>query len=91
MMEGVNSSMMYLIYYKNFCKCHNVPPLSTIRNERVRVSDEVSKFVQVVCNKLTTFKTEEEEQGSPTLCTLTDLHSSFQNLHRNLYVLSHFC
>jgi hypothetical protein len=23
MMEGVNSAMMY---YKNFCKCHNVPP-----------------------------------------------------------------
>jgi hypothetical protein len=24
MMEGVNSAM---IYYKNFCKCHNGPPL----------------------------------------------------------------
>jgi hypothetical protein len=24
-MEGLNSSMMYLIYCKNFCKCHNVP------------------------------------------------------------------
>jgi hypothetical protein len=23
-MEGVNSSMIYLIYCKNFCKCHNV-------------------------------------------------------------------
>jgi hypothetical protein len=21
--------MIYLIYSKNFCKCHNVPPLST--------------------------------------------------------------
>jgi hypothetical protein len=28
-MEGINSSMIYLIYCKNFCKCHNVPPLST--------------------------------------------------------------
>jgi hypothetical protein len=27
MMEGANSSM---IYCKNFCKCHNVPPPSTI-------------------------------------------------------------
>jgi hypothetical protein len=27
-MEGVNSSMIYLIYYKNFHKCHNVPPPS---------------------------------------------------------------
>jgi hypothetical protein len=25
MMEGVNSVMIYLIYCKNFCKCHNVP------------------------------------------------------------------
>jgi hypothetical protein len=24
MIEGVNSIMMYLIYCKNFCKCHNV-------------------------------------------------------------------
>jgi hypothetical protein len=23
--EGVNSNVIYLIYYKNFCKCHNVP------------------------------------------------------------------
>jgi hypothetical protein len=31
-MEGINSSMMYLIYCKNFYKCHNVPPPSTIKN-----------------------------------------------------------
>jgi hypothetical protein len=24
-MEGVNSSVMYLIHCKNFCKCPNVP------------------------------------------------------------------
>jgi hypothetical protein len=29
MMEGVNSSMIYLIYCMKFCKCHNVPPPST--------------------------------------------------------------
>jgi hypothetical protein len=29
MIEEVNSSMIYLIYCKNFWKCHNVPPLST--------------------------------------------------------------
>jgi hypothetical protein len=23
--EGVNSSMIYLIDYKNFCKCHTLP------------------------------------------------------------------
>jgi hypothetical protein len=26
MMEGVNSSMIYLIYCKNFCKYHNLTP-----------------------------------------------------------------
>jgi hypothetical protein len=32
MMEGVNSTMLYLIYCKNFCKCHNVlPPSTTIK------------------------------------------------------------
>jgi hypothetical protein len=37
MVEGVNSSMMYLIYCKNFCKCHNVPPPNTtIRKAKIR-------------------------------------------------------
>jgi hypothetical protein len=26
MMEGVNKSRIYLIYFKMFCKCYNVPP-----------------------------------------------------------------
>jgi hypothetical protein len=26
MMEGVNSTMIYLLYCKKFCKCHNVSP-----------------------------------------------------------------
>jgi hypothetical protein len=30
MMEGVNSNM---IYYKNLCKCHNVPSSSTTKNK----------------------------------------------------------
>jgi hypothetical protein len=29
MVEGVNSSMIYLIYFKKLCKCHNVPPPNT--------------------------------------------------------------
>jgi hypothetical protein len=28
-MERVNSTMIYLIYCRNFCKCHNVLPAST--------------------------------------------------------------
>jgi hypothetical protein len=34
MVEGVNSSMIYLIQCKNFYKCHNVPPPDTIKKER---------------------------------------------------------
>jgi hypothetical protein len=29
MVEGMNSSTKYLIYCRNFCKCHSVPPPST--------------------------------------------------------------
>jgi hypothetical protein len=32
--EGVNSSMIHLIYHKNFCECHNVPPPSTTIKKR---------------------------------------------------------
>jgi hypothetical protein len=35
-MEGsgeVNSSMIYLIHYKNLYKCYNVPPPSTIKKK----------------------------------------------------------
>jgi hypothetical protein len=30
---GVNTGMKYLIYFKNLCKCHNVPTPSTIKNK----------------------------------------------------------
>jgi hypothetical protein len=34
--EGMNSSMMYLIYFKNICRCHNVPqPSTTIKKKKV--------------------------------------------------------
>jgi hypothetical protein len=33
----VNSSMIYLIYCKNFCKCHNVPPPSTTMKKNVQL------------------------------------------------------
>jgi hypothetical protein len=36
MMEGVNSNIIYLIYYKNFCKCHNVPPPSTTKILKIK-------------------------------------------------------
>jgi hypothetical protein len=33
-MEGLNPSIIYLIYCKNFCKCHNPASLSTKINEK---------------------------------------------------------
>jgi hypothetical protein len=36
---GVNSSMIYLIHYKDFDKCHNVPPPSTkIKGQKKQTS-----------------------------------------------------
>jgi hypothetical protein len=32
--EGVNSSMIYLIHGKKFCKSHNVPPRSTKKKKK---------------------------------------------------------
>jgi hypothetical protein len=42
--EGVNSSMIYLIYFKNFYKCHNVPhPAQQLKKKRISVSSSVKK------------------------------------------------
>jgi hypothetical protein len=33
--EGVNSNMIYLIYCKKFCKCHNIPsPSTTVKKKK---------------------------------------------------------
>jgi hypothetical protein len=42
---GVNSSMIYLIHCKNLCKCHNVPPPSTIIKEKKRIS-------KILCHRI---------------------------------------
>jgi hypothetical protein len=36
MVEGVNSNMICLIYYKNFCKCHSVLPASTTIKNKIK-------------------------------------------------------
>jgi hypothetical protein len=33
-MEGMHSSMVYLTYCKNFCKCHTVPPTTAIKKSK---------------------------------------------------------
>jgi hypothetical protein len=43
MVEGVNSSVIYLIYCKNLGKCHNVPPLLTSHNNKLRKKKERKK------------------------------------------------
>jgi hypothetical protein len=43
--EVVNSSMIYLIHCKNFCKYYNVPPLSTtiIKKENLTLKNTYKK------------------------------------------------
>jgi hypothetical protein len=43
--EGVNSSRIYLIYCKNFCKCHSVSPPSTAIK---KIKGRQRKCVQVL-------------------------------------------
>jgi hypothetical protein len=35
--QGVNSSMVYLIYCENLCKCYNVPPPGTTIKEKINI------------------------------------------------------
>jgi hypothetical protein len=41
--RGVNSSMIYLVYYKSFCKCYNVPPPSTIKKVSEQQKEQKKK------------------------------------------------
>jgi hypothetical protein len=45
----VNSSMIYLIYCKNFCKCHNVPlPSTTIKKGKKKTHEIIKKKKKVL-------------------------------------------
>jgi hypothetical protein len=35
--EEVHSNTIYLIYCKNFCKCYNLPPPSTIQKNFLKI------------------------------------------------------
>jgi hypothetical protein len=60
--EGVNSSVIYLIHCKKLCKCHTVPPPSTIKEKNLKKKktqykrhtgkDQVAKDVYVTSNLL---------------------------------------
>jgi hypothetical protein len=41
-MEGVNSNIIYLIYCKNFCKCHNVSP-EQLKKEKKKRNKQTNK------------------------------------------------
>jgi hypothetical protein len=43
MVEGVNLNIIYLIYCKNFCKYHNVPP----PNRTIKEKKKNSAFILV--------------------------------------------
>jgi hypothetical protein len=53
-MEGVNSSMIYLIYCKNVCKCHNVPLPSTIKKKIICANYKNWKIANKCQKKKTT-------------------------------------
>jgi hypothetical protein len=49
--EGVNSSMVYLTHYKSFCKCHNVPtPSTTVEKKNASL---ISAYFVHFCHSLT--------------------------------------
>jgi hypothetical protein len=50
-MEGVNSTMIYLIYCKNFCKCHDVPPPSIIKMVKKMTSLVNALVLGFLCGK----------------------------------------
>jgi hypothetical protein len=35
---GVNLSIIYLLYYKNLCKCHNVPLCRTTIKNKIKIT-----------------------------------------------------
>jgi hypothetical protein len=51
MVEEMNSCMIYLIHYKNLCKCHNVSPPITIK-EKTQNLDEVIFYTLIDVSKL---------------------------------------
>jgi hypothetical protein len=45
---GVNSSMIYLMHFKNLCKCHNAPPPSTIK-KKIKIKIDSAKLKMEFC------------------------------------------
>jgi hypothetical protein len=41
MTERVNSTIMYLIYLKNFCKCYNVPSVEWYKRKRKTIKRKI--------------------------------------------------
>jgi hypothetical protein len=54
----VNSSVMYLIYCKNVCKCHNLLPHSTIGRKKLHWIQVTHTIVEIITCYI------------PTLCTI---------------------
>jgi hypothetical protein len=59
MMEGVNSSMIYLLHCKKFCEIHNILPtqhnnkresVSEVQNINNKIKEHHAKFSKFICN-----------------------------------------
>jgi hypothetical protein len=44
-MKDVNSSMIYFLHCKNFCKFHNVPPPSTTIKEKEKMGEQAQLLI----------------------------------------------
>jgi hypothetical protein len=71
MVEGINSNVIYLIYYKNFCKCPNVLPSSpTIKNYKLLIKIKYYPDMVVHASNVSTGEVEAlvlRAQGQPGL------------------------
>jgi hypothetical protein len=80
MVEGVNLTMIYLIYYKNFCKWHSVPPPSTTIKIKFHcasahlstsgMEDILSTYLLSACS-LSSLKTSSTKAGTLSILTTT--------------------
>jgi hypothetical protein len=88
----VNSSMMYLIHYKNICKCHNAPPPSTtiksITMEHNGISNLVDESCDMVCHSLSHLFSDSNGPASQMLLFVT---SSFCHKHSCMFDILRFC
>jgi hypothetical protein len=91
MVEGVNSSTIYLMYCKNFCKYHNVlPPGTTIQNSLFFMTSlhkyHIILFSEYICMTTCPFYSIYVSYPEPMLLALIPALESILHLLTILYV-----